>query len=202
MKSQKVADQGADAKRLLRRDMRAALAKVSALEARRAGDRIAEALLDLRAWQDAAQLALFSSLPGEVDTAPIWEAARRASKRVLFPRMIPENRLEFAAAEEVSQLEPGRFGVLQPRPECTVHALNADTLILVPGLAFDQEGGRLGRGAGYYDRTLSAAELSTGRRAGRWGVGFGLQLVSVVPMGRHDIRMDGVLTEAGWSEVG
>ena len=70
----------------------------------------------------------------------------------------------------------------------------------VPGLAFDRGGGRLGRGAGYYDRALSDAPKSTGAsatdRSHRFGIGFELQIVSSVPMGRYDVRMDGVWTEA------
>lgn len=193
------------AKQRLRESMRIALSEVAEEQARFAGGRIAEALSSIPEWRDASRVALFSSLPGEVDTRPIWDAARQASKSVLFPRVIPGTRLEFAFVEEPAQLEAGRFGVLQPGLDCSKGSLNAETLVLVPGLAFDRVGGRLGRGAGYYDRALleasNSARMSAGSRPCRFGIGFELQIVSSVPMGRYDVKMDGVLTEAVLAEA-
>ncbi len=189
-----------EAKQLLRERMRGMLSSVSEEEALSAGGRISEALQLSPEWHRARRIALYSSLPGEVDTGPIWDAARRASKSVLFPRVIPGTQLEFATVEQPGQLRAGRFNVLEPNHECPVSRLDERTLVLVPGLAFDRRGGRLGRGAGYYDRALSHASKSVmadaTHRPLRFGIGFELQIVSSVPMGRYDVRMDGVWTEA------
>lgn len=190
-----------EAKRLLRERMRSALSSVPDRTAQFAGNQIAEMLESTPEWQGASRIALYSSLPGEVDTRPIWDAARRASKSVLFPRVIPGSQLEFATVEEVGQLEAGRFNVFEPKPGCPVSPLDGRTLVLVPGLAFDRKGNRLGRGAGYYDRALSSrpetADASASDRPHRFGIGFELQIVPSVPMGRYDVKMDRVWTECG-----
>jgi 5-formyltetrahydrofolate cyclo-ligase len=188
-------------KPLLRKRMRAALAPVSEQQARSAGHRIADALVLTPEWANAPRIALFANLPGEVDTGPIWAAAREAFKTTLFPRIIPgRRRLEFAIVADATDLSPGQFGVLEPLPRCEIMPLDAATLVLVPGLAFDHRGGRLGRGAGYYDRALAGAPAREGDEAQarpcRFGIGFELQIVSSVPMGPHDVRMDAVWTEA------
>jgi 5-formyltetrahydrofolate cyclo-ligase len=191
---------GEKAKQHLRERMKVALSSVSARQARYAGDQIAEALESTPEWRRASRVALFSSLPGEVDTGPIWDAARRASKSALFPRVMSGRQLEFASVEDARQFQAGRFNLLEPDQDCPVWPLDKHTLVLVPGLAFDRQGGRLGRGAGYYDRALSHASKSAGEggadRPHRFGIGFELQIVSSVPMERYDVRMDGIWTEA------
>ena len=90
--------------------------------------------------------------------------------------------------------------MLEPDLLCPAQQLHADTIVFVPGVAFDREGGRLGRGAGYYDRVIAGCEESSGRP--RFiGVGFGSQVIEAVPMDSLDMRMDGVVTEAGLIEV-
>ena len=91
--------------------------------------------------------------------------------------------------------EPGRFGVREPRggrPAVDVKQLD---LILVPGLGFDRRGGRLGRGRGYYDRLLSCSV------AKRIGVAFTEQCVPEAPVEPHDMRMNCIVSPAGWSFV-
>ena len=86
------------------------------------------------------------------------------------------------------ELAPGKFGVLEPASDAPESPGNWD-LILVPGMAFDRRGGRLGRGRGYYDRFLSIH-----RDILRVGICFDEQLVSSVPSEDHDIRMHALIT--------
>jgi 5-formyltetrahydrofolate cyclo-ligase len=105
--------------------------------------------------------------------------------------------IEFAVVEEMESLRPGRYGVREPDSQCPVQPMGADAIVLVPGCAFDRAGGRLGRGAGYYDRALAACEDKAGRP--RFiGIGFERQVVPLVPMSSLDIRMDGIATEMGF----
>ncbi|MBA3324978.1 MAG: 5-formyltetrahydrofolate cyclo-ligase, partial [Rhodobacteraceae bacterium] len=90
---------------------------------------------------------------------------------------------------------PGPFGTWHPMGE----ALTPDVL-LVPMLAFDARGGRLGYGGGYYDRTL--AELRARREVPALGFAYGGQTVDAVPHGPGDARLDGVVTEAGLLRTG
>jgi len=85
------------------------------------------------------------------------------------------------------ELVIGRFGILEPRADAPPAGISFD-LILVPGIAFDRNGGRLGRGRGYYDRFLACASGFVS------GVCFDDQLVSEVPCEPHDARMDAIIT--------
>lgn len=174
--------------------MQGLLARVSPEDALAAGKAIANQLSECPSWSVSNVVALFSSLPGEIDTQPLFARSRRAGKRLLFPRMLAGNTLEFAVVEKVESLRSGRYGVLEPDETCRVHPLDGDAIVFVPGLAFDRRGGRLGRGAGYYDRALAACENRNGRP--RFvGVAFESQLIESVPMETRDIRMDCVVTE-------
>jgi 5-formyltetrahydrofolate cyclo-ligase len=87
----------------------------------------------------------------------------------------------------LSQLRPGAFGILEPRLDAAVFPASEIDLILVPGLAFDPQGHRLGRGKGYYDRFLPETRGKT--------MGICSYLVPRVPVEAHDCKMDAVVTE-------
>ncbi len=86
------------------------------------------------------------------------------------------------------ELSPGRFGVREPAASCLVVPWNRLDLVLVPGLAFDSSGGRLGRGRGFYDRVLTRAATTA------CGVAFEEQLFPEVPLEAHDVRLDCLVT--------
>ena len=132
---------------------------------RRAEASIREQLFSLPAWRGAPLVCGYVSMRGEIDTAPIRARAIREKKRYALPatmtgaregRMV-FRRVEGAAAED---LVLARFGVLEPPETCpTLHLADfAGALILVPALAFDEKGFRLGYGGGYYDRFLAALQ--------------------------------------------
>ena len=122
-------------------------------------------------------------------------------KVILLPRMIGTGRLEFACVHDLEGLVLGRFGVREPPPSCAAQPLSGSSLVLVPGLAFDRRGGRLGRGAGYYDRALAPVRAD-GVRPLYFGIGFALQLVDSLPTAPHDVRVDGVVTEEEFLLIG
>jgi 5-formyltetrahydrofolate cyclo-ligase len=174
--------------------MKLSLRGLSSTSARRAGDAIAEQLSSSREWRRAATVVLFSTLAGEVETSPIIRLAQRDGKRLYFPRMISGASLEFVHVSDMASMRRGRYGVLEPARASEL--LTSDALILVPGIAFDRKGGRLGRGAGYYDRALAGFDRGVDRIQ-FFGVCFSVQLVDAVPMTSVDVRMDRVLTEDG-----
>lgn len=130
----------------------------------------------------------------EIDTAPLIARVRAAGKGLLLPRMAEGRRLEFAVVDSLDGLEVGRYGILEPSRACEVSLPSATDLICVPGLAFDRSGGRLGRGGGYYDRSLPASRDDPGRPR-LVGVGFSFQLVARVPMTERDLWLDDVVTD-------
>lgn len=186
----------------LRRKVRARLRILAPEDRTRAGGGVARHLLAhglaRRAAQDRTHgtprpWALFASLSFEISTLPLDDALRAAG----VPRALPaleEGRLVLRVLPpqvEVRELDPDELGIPTPPPTFRAWDPGACGLIVTPGLAFDEEGGRLGQGGGHYDRLLSAA-----RRAPHpplaIGVGFDFQRLSRVPMGPLDQRLDGL----------
>ena len=89
----------------------------------------------------------------------------------------------------------GRFGIREPRTGCARLSLKRLDLILVPGIAFDLDGHRLGRGRGYYDRLLGELQ------GARCGVAFDQQIVDRVPIEPHDMRLSCIVTPTRWQSV-
>lgn len=172
------------------------LRAIPADRARQAGIAIADHLERWSAWSRFREVVLFANVAGEVDSAPLFEAARRARMQILLPRMLPDSQLEFAPVDPLGSLTIGRFGVREPDQASAGQVLDPRALVLVPGVAFDRRGGRLGRGAGYYDRALTRLR-ENGMHPFLLGVAFELQQVARVPMGGHDVFVDAVVTEEG-----
>jgi 5-formyltetrahydrofolate cyclo-ligase len=129
-------------------------------------------------------------------TRPLYERARGLGRHVLWPR-IEAGRIVFAPCSGWEDLVPGRYGVPAPPEAFRAEPLASDALVLVPGVAFDEQGHRLGRGGGYYDRVLSGAGGAT-----PVGVAFDCQIVEEVPVEPHDRRVAGLLTESGFRRIG
>jgi 5-formyltetrahydrofolate cyclo-ligase len=171
-------------------------ALVSALPsgARAAAGRNASSVLNAQPiWADARSVLCFAPLNDEPDIAPSIEEALRAQKIVALPRFdAGTGRFVAARIDTRSQCLQGPFGALEPGPGCPVIALNQLDLVLVPGVAFDLAGRRLGRGKGFYDRLL--AEV----RGHKCGVAFDEQIVAELPEEPHDVRVDSILTPTRW----
>lgn len=171
--------------------LRRLMARHSAGEKIVASRCLAERLVLLPEWRRARAVALYASLPGEPDTNLLFGRARAEGKRVFYPfSRVGDRTLGFAEVESLESLRPGALRFREPPPAGGGQKLQVD-LLLVPGLGFDREGMRLGRGRGYYDRTL--AEIGGG--VIRAGLFFSWQELPQVAVEAHDQRMDLVVTE-------
>ena len=143
-------------------------------------------------YRFAQGIALYSAVQNEVSTDDIRDDALRLGKSVFFPRLEPNGSLVFVEIQSVGELTPGRFGIPEPRGQkLLAHHKDIDLLIVVPGVAFDPTGNRLGRGHGFYDRLLQ----SFGKRATTVGLAYELQLVSSVPVDSWDEKVRFIVTE-------
>ncbi|MEX2572329.1 MAG: 5-formyltetrahydrofolate cyclo-ligase [Gemmatimonadota bacterium] len=159
------------------------------------GARIAHRLWSLPELDSAGSVLLYASLPEEVPTEAIATEARRRGIEVVYPRCIPEGREmtlhTVASAADLNALS--RYGTREPAPHCPTTRIGDIDVAIIPGLAWDRAGHRLGRGAGYYDRILASPEW----RALRCGLFFSTQEASAIPMDEWDRPLDVVVTEAG-----
>jgi 5-formyltetrahydrofolate cyclo-ligase len=177
-----------------RAEARARLAALTPEERRSAGDAIAERVWQVPRIAAARRLLVYAALPSEVPTEAIAREARRRGIEVVYPRCLPATRemvLHDVAGDDA--LRAGAYGILEPHEECPVVTAAEIDAALVPGLAWDRRGGRLGRGAGYYDRLLGAPAW----RGFLCGLFFSTQELDEIPMERWDVRLDAVVTEDG-----
>jgi 5-formyltetrahydrofolate cyclo-ligase len=180
-----------DEKRRLRERLLGERARLPAAERAAASAAVSERLEGLPAWPAARTVALYAPTGAEVDTAGIARRAAAAGKRVAWPRLVPAAlALEFAACAP-EELVAGPLSTREPPAAACVVPPGEIDLVVVPGVAFDAGGRRLGRGRGHYDATLAALP----RRAARVGLAFELQVVPSVPAAPHDATVDAVVTE-------
>lgn len=184
------------AKQALRDQMRKALQGISAAE-RVAASARARLLLETQAlWHGAQAVLFFAPMPEELDVWPLLSPALVAGKRVALPRFVAAPRsYEACWILTEKDVQVGHFGIREPRSHCARVASGELDLILVPGVAFDLCGHRLGRGKGYYDRLLGGLCSAT------CAVAFEEQIVAEVPVGSHDVRLDYILTPSLFVEA-
>ena len=183
----------ASSKAAIRKQIRQSLVAIPPAERTALSQKLYHVLRQQPAWRNATSILGFAPLFTEPDVMPLLEEAWRANKRVALPRYDTETSVYAACTVgNHAEMSMGRFGVLEPMEGCPVVPLNQLDFILVPGVAFDLAGRRLGRGKGFYDRLL--AEV----RGHKCGVVFDAQLVAEVPEEPHDIRVDSILTPTRW----
>ncbi|HON88706.1 MAG TPA: 5-formyltetrahydrofolate cyclo-ligase [Spirochaetia bacterium] len=193
------------AKKELRKSIRTSLksfwASSSAAEKNRLGVLLSEKIKKVPAWDSCAHICAFLSMPDELDTGPLITAALNQNKHVYVPR-IEGSDIDFVILETDWNswtkdawnipVPPGELPAVKPEL-----FIQEPSLIVVPGLAFDTTGRRLGRGKGFYDRYLGKL-LAVSKQLQKpmpflVGVGLELQLVESVPADDHDFRVDTVI---------
>ncbi|MGE5087639.1 MAG: 5-formyltetrahydrofolate cyclo-ligase [Candidatus Levyibacteriota bacterium] len=182
-----------EAKRELRERIIAARDAIAADVRARASEAIADRICALESWAPARVTLLTLPFRSEWDTALLAARALAAGKTVVLPRVDAQAKmLRLHRVEDlVRDIEPGHLGIPEPRPECPPIDRDAIDWILVPGVAFDLDGRRLGYGGGYYDRLLPGMQQAAPRVAGA----FEMQIVGALPFAPHDCGVDAVVTE-------
>ena len=142
--------------------------------------------------QKADAVLMYHSLPDEVDTHSALGQLLAMGKKVLLPKVVSETEMtihEYTGQDSLQPSEP--YGILEPTtPELSIVNCQLSIVIVVPGMAFDRQGHRLGRGKGYYDRFFSRIP-----NIYKIGVCFPFQLIDKVPSEPTDILVDEVLTD-------
>lgn len=140
--------------------------------------------------QSAHTILFFAPLPDEPDIWPLLEKLLPTKKNCALPAFDSTTRIYSARRVQnlTTDFAAGKFGIREPSASCAEIPLEKFDLILVPGIAFDLRGHRLGRGRGFYDRLLAKAHGI------KCGVAFDKQIVKETPAGTHDVRMDFIAT--------
>jgi 5-formyltetrahydrofolate cyclo-ligase len=188
-------------KQTLRKTMRSRLETIPAEWFYREGKAAAAHIRGLPLWRRYKTVLLFLSTRAEIDTGPLLEAALGDRKAVFAPKTAGEGLAFYRVFSPHGPWEYGAFHIREPAAGPEFAPGEFPVLIIVPGLAFDREGNRLGHGRGYYDRFFAAldGETSPGTAPPYFALGLCLdsQVVPLVPVEGGDKKMDALCTGSG-----
>ena len=150
---------------------------------------ILERFRQLSAYKDASLLLAYVDAKREVETRLLMRCAWDDGKKVAVPRVDGDGIMHFYYLRSLKDLEPGAFGIMEPRADCRI-CEPEEGLLLMPGVAFDEQGHRVGYGGGYYDRYLEKQPHLI-----HIALAFEFQIFPEVPSEKHDICPDLIVTE-------
>lgn len=175
----------------VRRDALKARRSLSAEQVESLSARIQNSLMALPEFLEAGAVASYAAKGDEVQTQKIMRSALSSGKRLLVPRTDPSSlSLRFCEVRSLDQLAPGYFGILEPPLASRAVPLSESQLVIVPVVAWDDAGQRVGYGKGYFDR-----ELRSRGRAAAAGLAFESQRRDRLPAAPSDVPLDIIVTE-------
>jgi 5-formyltetrahydrofolate cyclo-ligase len=186
-----------DLKASLRSQVRENLKRISPAQCEQESSRARATLEQQPIWLQAQTILFFAPMPDELDIWPSLPIALDSGKRVFLPRFVSATN-SYAACEVKfpdTDIEIGQFGIREPSESCSQFPLNRLDFVLVPGVAFDLHGRRLGRGKGFYDQLLATVCGKT------CGVAFDEQIVTEIPVEPHDVLLNCILTPSRWIQL-
>ena len=152
---------------------------------------VLRALLSEEAFANASSVALYFPVNGEVDTQGIFRKCVELEKKVFFPKTRGSD-LVFLRTRDIGELIPGAFAIPEPPEDAECFGSDEPDLVLVPGVAFDFSGNRIGYGKGFYDRFLKDIP-----RHIRFGLAYRFQVLKSVPSRKTDVKTGRIITEDG-----
>ncbi len=145
-------------------------------------------VLNMNEFVSAKIVAAYHSVGSEVSTLKILSSVLQLNKRLALPKVEDETKIVFAEVKDLeNDLEVGGYKIMQPKDHCL--KMNKIDLVLVPGIAWDEHGYRLGYGKGYYDRYLANLQTVS------VGLAYDFQVLENIPHGRKDFRVNLIVTE-------
>lgn len=184
-------------KHMLRQQVNNTYQTLSANERLKAEKKIYEYLFQWNGWKQAETIAVTVSLKNEINTGPIIEAGWQQGKRMCVPKIEPEQRgMDFYEIQQFDELERTIGQIYEPKKNvCPLVPPEQLDLVLVPGLAFNRQGYRVGFGGGYYDRFLNRADFSTAALI------HPFQLQDRIPVEAHDVQVQTLISSEGLIHV-
>ena len=173
----------------LRQEMRFRLKQLDPAFREQASREICRCIRKSDVWAASRKILFYAALPSEPDLSPLLLMALQEGKTCVFPK-VAGDVLELYRVTEPTDLQKGAYGIWEPVTGTRVEPVSIG-LALIPGLAFDRAGFRLGRGRGFYDRLLPGMQGRT------TGCCFTFQMQEELPVLEHDARLELLVTENG-----
>lgn len=176
----------------LRRDIKKIRGNLSKEEVFEKSKKIKKRLFQMDEFKKADNVLFYVSYDNEVITHEMIKEYLSGGKRVFVPVTDKQNRcLNISRLERWDDLVMGAYGILEPKMESMKEvSIDIIDLVIVPGVAFDESGNRLGHGMGYYDSFLKKSD-----KVASIGLAFEFQVVDFVPFEKHDMSLDKIITE-------
>lgn len=180
-------------KRKIRREIKAKRDSLHHNDRKERSRLIEETLFSLDHFKEAKTILFYAATKSEVATEGMIRHGIKVGKRVILPVTRGDSLILSKIEDYDLELAPGAFGILEPKPEYLrlVEPAEID-LAIIPGIAFDEEGGRIGHGGGHYDRLLARMREETHLIA----LAYEDQVVKRLPQEDHDIPIEKIITEA------
>jgi 5-formyltetrahydrofolate cyclo-ligase len=159
------------------------------------GEAAARYLADWPVFLEAGTVGCYVSMGWEIDTLPVLNAILRSGKILALPRTYEKGIMEFRRVLDPAFLHPGRWNIPEPGDEAEIIHPEDMSLLLIPALAVDDRGRRLGQGAGYYDRYLTQTHCALAALV------LSRQVVPAVPCGERDYLVQWIITGNGILQV-
>lgn len=150
-------------------------------------------ILSHPAWHKSTKVCLYASFAGELPTPGLIQNALQSGKKVYLPRVNGDQLATIHQIDDVQQLVLSPLGILEPKETAPRIDPKKIDFFLVPGIAFDKQGNRLGHGSGFYDRLLAHAKSDVFCL----GYAYDFQVVPQIPVEAHDRRVDAIATPSG-----
>lgn len=180
-----------DEKKLLRKELLHKRQSLNAEDKAFLDNQIIENIIFTDHYKIADLVIMYAATKGEIDLTPLFNKAISDRKKVAFPRCFEGRQMKFFLVSDIGQLEIGKYGIQEPKITLPEAVFSKNDLCIVPAIAYDREGYRLGYGGGYYDVFLSDF---IGKSV---GAVYDFLLVEKLPREETDHKVEILITEKG-----
>lgn len=183
-------------KKALRKEILTKRKNIDTAEKEEMDKKILDRFFESKYYKEAKKIFIYISYDSEIDTIKIIDKAFKDGKKIYVPRTEFESRLMDAVEiTSFDNLIKSSYGILEPSINTPYINPNELDLIVVPGVAFDKKGGRMGYGAGFYDRYFKKINKNNIEKITKLALAYDFQVLEEVPMSAQDVPVDYIITE-------
>lgn len=183
-------------KKILRKEILKKRENINILEKENMDKEILDRFYESRYYKEAKDIFIYISYGSEINTKKIINRALKENKKIYVPRTeFITKTMDAVEITSLGNLKENSYGILEPLKESAGINPNELDLIVVPGVAFDRNGGRMGYGAGFYDRYFIKINKDNVKRITKLALAYDFQVIDKVPMDEQDIPVNYVITE-------
>lgn len=183
-------------KKALRKEILTKRKNLDTAEKENIDEKILDRFFESKYYKEAKKVFIYISYDSEIDTIKIIDKAFKDGKKIYVPRTEFESRvMDAVEITSFDNLIKSSYGILEPSINTPYINPNELDLIVVPGVAFDRKGGRMGYGAGFYDRYFKKINKDNIERITKLALAYDFQVLEEVPMSAQDVPVDYIITE-------